>query len=116
MKPSDSRSGILRDCLRQKSVGIIEEIPEKRIVKYAKPVGVIACVIPATNPDLTPAGGNAICSIKARNAIIFSPHPRTLKTSRKTIELMRAGLKRVGAPEDLVQILGYKARIEQGRL
>jgi sulfoacetaldehyde dehydrogenase len=105
--------GILRDCLRQKSVGIIEEIPEKRIVKYAKPVGVIGCVIPATNPDLTPAG-NAIYSIKARNAIIFSPHPRTLKTSRKTIELMRAGLARVGAPEDLVQILGYKAKINKG--
>ena len=105
--------GILRDCLRQKSVGIIEEIPEKRLVKYAKPVGVIGCVIPATNPDLTPAG-NAIYAIKARNAIIFSPHPRTLKTSRKTIELMREGLKRVGAPEDLVQIIGYKGKINKG--
>ncbi len=105
--------GILRDCLRQKSVGIVEEIPEKRIVKYAKPVGVIGCVIPATNPDLTPAG-NAIYAVKARNAIIFSPHPRTLKTSRKTIELMREGLKRVGAPEDLIQILGYKAKINKG--
>ena len=105
--------GILRDCLREKSVGIIEEIPEKRLVKYAKPVGVIACVIPATNPDLTPAG-NSIYAIKARNAIIFSPHPRTLKTSRKTIELMREGLRRVGAPEDLIQILGYKAKINKG--
>lgn len=105
--------GILRDCLRQKSVGIIEEIPEKKLVKYAKPVGVIGCVIPATNPDLTPAG-NAIYAIKARNAIIFSPHPRTLKTSRKTIELMREGLKRVGAPEDLVQIIGYKGKINKG--
>ena len=105
--------GILRDCLRQKSVGIIEEVPEKKLVKYAKPVGVIGCVIPATNPDLTPAG-NAIYAIKARNAIIFSPHPRTLKTSRKTIELMREGLKRVGAPEDLVQIIGYKGKINKG--
>ena len=105
--------GILRDCLREKTVGIIEEIPEKKLVKYAKPVGIIGCVIPATNPDLTPAG-NAIYAIKARNAIIFSPHPRTLKTSRKTIELMREGLKRVGAPEDLVQILGYKAKINKG--
>jgi sulfoacetaldehyde dehydrogenase len=105
--------GILRDCLREKSVGILEEIPEKRLVKYAKPVGVIACVIPATNPDLTPAG-NSIYAIKARNAIIFSPHPRTLKTSRKTIELMREGLRRTGAPEDLIQILGYKAKINKG--
>lgn len=45
---------ILRDCLRQKSVGVIEEIPEKGIVKYAKPVGVIASLVPTTNPCLTP--------------------------------------------------------------
>ena len=97
--------GILRDCLRQKSTGVIEELPERKIKIYAKPVGVIACVIPATNPDLTPAG-NAIYAIKARNAIIFSPHPRTAGTSYKTCELMREGLKRVGAPLDLVQCLG----------
>ncbi len=61
----------------------------------------------------TPAG-NAIYGIKARDVVIFSPHPRTLKTSRKTVELMREGLRRVGAPEDLVQILGYKAKINKG--
>ena len=105
--------GVLRDALRQKSVGVIEELPEKGIVKYAKPVGVIACVVPATNPDLTPAG-NAIYALKARNAIIFSPHPRALKTGGKTIELMREGLREVGAPEDLIQILGQgKAKVNK---
>ena len=105
--------GVLRDALRQKSVGIIEEIPEKGIVKYGKPVGVIACVVPATNPDLTPAG-NAIYALKARNAIIFSPHPRAAKTGGRTIELMREGLREVGAPEDLIQILGQgKAKINK---
>lgn len=105
--------GVLRDALRQKSVGIIEEIPEKGIVKYAKPVGVIACVVPATNPDLTPAG-NAIYALKARNAIIFSPHPRAVKTGGRTIELMREGLRQVGAPEDLIQILGQgKAKVNK---
>lgn len=105
--------GVLRDALRQKSVGIIEEIPEKGIVKYAKPVGIIACIIPATNPDLTPAG-NAIYALKARNAIIFSPHPRAVKTGGKTISLMREALRKVGAPEDLIQILGQdKAKINR---
>ncbi len=105
--------GVLRDALRQKSVGIIEEIPEKGIVKYAKPVGIIACVVPATNPDLTPAG-NAIYALKARNAIIFSPHPRAVKTGGRTIELMREGLRQVGAPEDLIQILGQgKAKVNK---
>ena len=42
--------GILRDALRQKSMGVIEEIPEKGIVKYAKPAGVICSLIPVTSP------------------------------------------------------------------
>ncbi len=96
--------GILRDALRQKSVGIIEELPEKGIVKYGKPAGVVACIVPTTNPDLTPAG-NAIYAIKARDAVIFSPHPRAKKTSFETVRLMREALEKEGAPPDLLQCL-----------
>ena len=96
--------GVLRDALRQKSVGIIEELPEKGIVKYAKPVGVISCIVPTTNPDLTPAG-NAIYGIKGRNVVIFSPHPRSKKTSFETVRLMREALEREGAPADILQCL-----------
>ncbi|MCL2578423.1 MAG: aldehyde dehydrogenase family protein [Oscillospiraceae bacterium] len=96
--------GILRDCLRQKSVGIIEEIPEKGIVKYAKPVGLIGCVVPTTNPDLTPAG-NALYAIKARNVVLFAPHPRAKKTSFETVRLMREALESQGAPADILQCL-----------
>ena len=46
--------GCLRDLMRVKSVGIIEELPEKGLVKYAKPVGVVAAVAPSTNPAATP--------------------------------------------------------------
>ena len=42
--------GVLRDALRQKSVGIIEEQPEKGIVKYGKSAGIVACIVPTTNP------------------------------------------------------------------
>ena len=96
--------GVLRDALRQKSVGIIEELPEKGIVKYGKPAGIIACIVPTTNPDLTPAG-NAIYAIKARDVVIFSPHPRSKKTSFETVRLMRAALEREGAPPDILQCL-----------
>lgn len=96
--------GVLRDALRQKSVGVIEEIPEKGLTKYAKPVGIIGCVVPATNPDLTPAG-NAIYALKARNVIIFSPHPRGLKTTLATVNLMRKALSDIGEPEDFIQCL-----------
>lgn len=96
--------GVLRDALRQKSVGIIEEIPEKGIAKYGKPAGVLACIVPTTNPDLTPAG-NAIYAIKARDVVIFSPHPRAKKTSFETVRLMRKALEQEGAPADILQCL-----------
>ena len=73
--------GILRDALRQKSIGIIEEVPEKGIVKYAKPAGVIASLIPVTSPYVTPLT-IAIYAIKCRDAVIFSPHPGSRKTTR----------------------------------
>jgi sulfoacetaldehyde dehydrogenase len=96
--------GVLRDALRQKSVGIVEEISEKGIVKYGKPAGLIACIVPATNPDLTPAG-TAIYGIKARDVIIFSPHPRSKKTTLQTVNLMREALERERAPPDILQCL-----------
>jgi len=96
--------GILRDALRQKSMGVIEEIPEKGIVKYAKPVGVIASLVPVTNASLTESG-NGIYSLKCKNAIIFSPHPASKKTTFETVRIMREALKRQGAPEDLFQCI-----------
>jgi sulfoacetaldehyde dehydrogenase len=97
-------TGILRDALRQKSMGIIEENPQKGIVKYAKPVGVIACLVPTTNPALTPPG-NGIYALKCKNAIIFSPHPRSKKTTHETVRIMRAALKKQGVPEDVYQCI-----------
>jgi sulfoacetaldehyde dehydrogenase len=96
--------GILRDVLRQKSVGVIEELPDKGIVKYAKPVGLVASLVPTTNPELTPPGVGLFV-IKSRDAVIFSPHPRSKQTTRETVEVMRRALAREGAPEDLLQCL-----------
>src|SRR4029453_18243791 len=62
--------GILRDALRTKSVGIIEEVPEKGIVKYAKPAGVIAGLLPVPTPLATMVN-MAINAIKCRDAVIF---------------------------------------------
>jgi len=94
--------GILRDALRQKSMGVIEEIPEKGIVKYAKPAGVVAALIPVTSAYVTPAG-MAIYAIKCKDAVIFCPHPASKKTTNETIRVMRAALKKLGAPEDILQ-------------
>ena len=92
--------GILRDALRQKSVGVIEEIPEKGIVKYAKPAGVIASLVPVTNAALTEPG-NGIYALKCKDAIIFSPHPASTKTTFETVRIMRETLKRLSARKSI---------------
>jgi len=96
--------GILRDVLRQKSVGIIEEIPERGLVKYAKPVGVIASIVPTTNPELTPPGVG-IFAAKCRDTVIFSPHPRSKKTTFEMVGVMRRALEHQGAPPDVFQCI-----------
>jgi sulfoacetaldehyde dehydrogenase len=96
--------GILRDVLRQKSIGVIEESPERGIVKYGKPVGLIASLVPTTNPELTPPGVG-LFAVKCRDAVIFSPHPRSKRTTRETVEIMRRVLEREGAPVDLLQCM-----------
>ena len=96
--------GVLRDALRQKSTGIVEEDLAKGLIKYAKPAGVIASLIPMTNPALTPPV-TGIYAAKARDAVIFSPHPRTKGTTTAMVDLMRSACKSVGAPEDLFQVI-----------
>ena len=96
--------GILRDALRTKSVGIIEELPDKGIVKYAKPVGVIAGLLPVTNPLVTMVN-MAINAVKCKDAVIFSPHPLSRKTALEIVRVLRAALKKQGVPEDLILCL-----------
>lgn len=100
--------GTLRDLLRVKTVGVIEALPELGIVKYAKPVGVVAALTPATNPSATPVN-KAMMAIKGRNAVIVSPSPGGRAATARTVELMRAALEKIGAPADLIQVLGESA-------
>jgi sulfoacetaldehyde dehydrogenase len=94
--------GVLRDALRQKSIGVIDDVPEKGIVKYGKPAGVIASLIPVTSPYVTPITV-AIYAIKCKDAVVFSPHPGSRMTTNETVRVMRAALRQLDAPEDLLQ-------------
>ncbi len=96
--------GTLRDLLRVRSVGVIEEDPARGIVKFAKPVGVVGAVTPSTNPAATPVN-KAMMAIKGRNAIIIAPSPAGWTTTARIAGYMRAELARIGLPEDLVQVL-----------
>lgn len=94
--------GVVRDLQGVKTVGVIEEIPEKGLVKIAKPVGVIGAITPMTNSSSTmPCNGLPI--LKTRNAVIFAPHPKAKKTCELICNEMRKGLMKVGAPVDLIQ-------------
>ena len=97
---------VLRDVLRTPSTGIIETDEKKGLVKYAKPVGVIASLIPMTNPAMTPPV-TGVSSANARNAVIFSPHPRTAKTTFEMVEAMRDACEAAGAPRDLFQSIRH---------
>jgi len=104
LKHQKKTIGVLRDLQGEKTVGVIERVPEKGLVKIAKPMGVIGAITPMTNSSSTmPCNGLMI--LKARNAVIFAPHPRAKKTCAVTCEEMRKGLAKVGAPLDLVQYI-----------
>lgn len=99
-KLRDKMPAVLYDVLPQKTVGIIEEIPERGLIKIGKPLGVIAAVIPATNPEATPAF-KGMLGLRGRNAIIFSPSRRSFNTTNFVVNIMRDILKKNGLPEDL---------------
>ncbi|MEJ2167148.1 MAG: aldehyde dehydrogenase family protein [Desulfobacterales bacterium] len=96
--------GTLWDMRNAKTCGLIEENKALGIRKYAKPIGVIANVVPCTNPESTICC-LALSTLKTRNAQIVSPHPRTQKTSYETVQHVRKALAKIGAPVDLVQCI-----------
>ncbi len=96
--------GTLADCLNVKTVGVIEENNQLGLIKIAKPVGVVAALIPTTGPDATPPL-KTVLALKGRNSIIVAAHPRTQKTTELAVEFMRSACEQFGAPADLVQII-----------
>ena len=97
-------TGVLADMTGLRTVGVVEEDPAAGLVKIAKPVGVVAALIPTTGPDATPPV-KTLFALKGRNAIICAPHPRTRRTTEAVVGYMRAACEQVGAPADLVQSL-----------
>jgi len=98
-----------------KTCGLVEENKEKGLRIFAKPMGVVANVVPSTNPEST------VCCIglsllKTRNAMIVSPHPRTQGSSYLTVEYGRKALRKVGAPEDLMLCIRHSSRAKAREL
>ncbi|MCE2999838.1 MAG: acylating sulfoacetaldehyde dehydrogenase [Betaproteobacteria bacterium] len=96
--------GLMRDLQGAISTGVLREIPELGLTEIARPVGVVAAVVPSTNPGATPAN-NIINAVKCGNAAILSPSPKGFSTSALLLEFIHAEFERIGAPKDLVQTL-----------
>lgn len=85
----------------EKTCGIIEEDKSFGIQKIAEPVGILAGIVPTTNPTST-AVFKALISLKTRNAIIFSPHPRAKACTIEAAKIVRDAAVAAGAPENLI--------------
>ena len=107
--------GVLADMRAVRTVGVVEEDPDRGLVKIAKPVGVVAALIPTTGPDATPPL-KALLALKGCNAIVVAPHPRTQETTAAVVEFMREACVQVGAPADLVQMVNGASIAKTQRL
>ncbi|MBN1234129.1 MAG: aldehyde dehydrogenase family protein [Candidatus Coatesbacteria bacterium] len=89
-----------------KTVGFIDEeiVNGQSVFKVASPVGIIAGIIPSTNPTST-ALYKILISLKSGNAIVLSPHPRSRKSTNHAADIMKQGLEDIGLPVDLVSCM-----------
>ncbi|MCU0550681.1 MAG: aldehyde dehydrogenase family protein [Leptolyngbya sp. Prado105] len=92
-----------------KTCGIIDKQHEGKIWKVATPMGIVAAIIPSTNPTSTMMY-KAIIAIKSRNAIVASPHPRATKCTRLAAQILQEAAEEAGAPKDAVQCLSIPTR------
>ncbi len=99
----------------ERTVGVVKRDETKGLVEIATPSGVIAGIVPTTNPTST-AAFKAIISVKGRNAVVLSPHPRAIQCIAATVDVMRAAIQRAGAPADLVVSLKHPTLESTGAL
>lgn len=95
---------VLSAIAPMKTKGILREIPEKRLWEIGVPMGVIAAIVPSTNPTSTVCY-KALIAIKAGCAIVFSPHPKAAKCTRAAAELLARAAEAAGAPAGAVGCL-----------
>jgi acetaldehyde dehydrogenase (acetylating) len=87
-----------------KTVGVIRRDEQNRVWEVAHPVGIVAGIVPSTNPTST-AIFKALIAVKARNAIVFSPHPSAAKCTAEAAKIMQEAAERAGAPKGLISCI-----------
>lgn len=103
VRKNRGKARLLWNRLRgKKTVGVLRRDEETGIVEIAKPVGVVGAVTPCTNPIVTPLC-NGMFAVKGRNALIFAPHPRAVKSLEAFLRVVRAAWADLDMPEHLLQ-------------
>ena len=95
---------VLEAIRNMKTVGILQEDREKKLWEIGVPVGVIAAIVPSTNPTSTICY-KALIALKSGNAILFSPHPKALNCSIKAAAIVAAAAEKAGAPKGCISCL-----------
>ena len=95
---------VYRAIRPMKTVGIVNDDKEKKVFEVASPIGVIAAIIPSTNPTSTTIY-KALIALKGRNAIVFSPHPSAARCISDTAKLLADAAERAGAPAGVISCM-----------
>ena len=96
--------GVLRDIKHSKTHGVISDDPDTGITEIARPIGVVAAVVPSTNPVATPTN-NVINALKCGNAVILSPSPKGVAVCEKLVGYMHDEFAKIGVDPNLVQMI-----------
>lgn len=104
LKNALASKGILEEIKDMRTVGILREDKEKKVIEVGVPVGVIAGLIPSTNPTST-VMYKALIALKAGNSIVFSPHPSALKSIEETVEVIKKAAKSAGCPDGAISAI-----------
>lgn len=104
IKNKFASKGVYEDIKDMKTIGIINEDKENKVIEIATPVGVIAGLIPSTNPTST-AIYKALIAIKSGNSIVFSPHPSALNCIQETTRLLEETAVGMGAPKGVISCM-----------
>ena len=91
-------------CREMKTVGVLREDNDKGLWEIGVPMGIVAALIPSTNPTSTTLY-KAIISVKAGNAIVISPHPNALRCITEAVKILTQAAAAAGAPENTIQCI-----------
>jgi len=103
-KNRNKSKGVWYDLKSKKSMGILSINEQNGLIEIAKPIGVVAGVVPMTNPIVTPMSKIAF-ALKTKNAIIISPHPKAKKCSTAAVKCILEAIKKMEVPDGMVQII-----------